>query len=126
MNTPITEAQYQLAHEIRQSSYQEKAAQLIADSEAQAVEPWRTQVEELRGALALGQENCDAVYDELRGDCDELSADVVRLTAERDQLRAEVERCNDIINRASVQFFHDGADGKTAAKMLTVLNEAKP
>jgi uncharacterized membrane protein YheB (UPF0754 family) len=36
MSTP-TEAQYQLAHEIRQSSYQEKAAQLIADSEARAV-----------------------------------------------------------------------------------------
>jgi hypothetical protein len=42
-----------------------------------------------------------------------------------DQLRAEVERRNDIINRASVQFFHDGSDGETAAKMLTVLNEAK-
>jgi cell division protein FtsB len=39
---------------------------------------------------------------------------------------AEAERCNDIINRASVQFFHDGTDGETAAKMLTVLNEAKP
>ena len=47
------------------------------------------------------------------------------LAAERDQLRAEVERRNDIINRASVQFFHDGSDGETAAKMLTVLNEAK-
>jgi hypothetical protein len=44
--------------------------------------------DELRVALALGQENCDAPYDELRGDCDELRADVVRLTAERDQLRA--------------------------------------
>jgi N-acetylglutamate synthase/N-acetylornithine aminotransferase len=42
------------------------------------------------------------------------------------QLRAEVERCNDIINRASTQFFHNGTDGETAAKMLTVLNEAKP
>jgi hypothetical protein len=48
------------------------------------------------------------------------------LLAERDQLRAEVERCNDIINRASVQFFHDGADGETAAKILRVINEAKP
>jgi transposase-like protein len=51
---------------------------------------------------------------------------VAALTAERDELRAEVERCNDIINRASVQFFHDGTDGETAAKMLKVLNEAKP
>ena len=46
--------------------------------------------------------------------------------ADRRRLRAEVERLNDIINRASVQFFHDGSDGETAAKMLTVLNEAKP
>jgi hypothetical protein len=45
---------------------------------------------------------------------------------EASRLRAEVERRNDIINRASVQFFHDGSDGETAAKMLTVLNEAKP
>ena len=43
-----------------------------------------------------------------------------------DRLRAEVERLSDIINRSSVQFFHDGTDGETAAKMLTVLNEAKP
>jgi chromosome segregation ATPase len=48
--------------------------------------------DQLRAALALGQENCDAVYDELRADCDELRGDVVRLSAERDQLRAEVER----------------------------------
>lgn len=45
--------------------------------------------DQLRGALALGQQNCDDAYDELRGDADELRADVVRLTAERDQLRAE-------------------------------------
>ena len=50
----------------------------------------------------------------------------MKAEAERDLLRAEVERCNDIINRASVQFFHDGTDRETAAKMLTVLNEAKP
>jgi hypothetical protein len=49
----------------------------------------------------------------------------VALETELAHLRAEVERRNDIINRASVQFFHDGSDGETAAKMLTVLNEAK-
>ena len=38
MSTQPTEAQYQLAHIIRQSSTQESAAQLIADSEARAVE----------------------------------------------------------------------------------------
>jgi transposase-like protein len=52
-----------------------------------------------------------------------VSADFARtlereLTAERDELRAEMERCNDIINRASVQFFHDGTDGKQPQKCL--------
>lgn len=47
--------------------------------------------DQLRGALALGQQNCDDAYDELRGDADELRADVVRLTAERDELRADCE-----------------------------------
>jgi transposase-like protein len=55
-----------------------------------------------------------------------LETELTALAAERDELRSEVERCNDIINRASVQFFHDRTDGETAAKMLTVLNEAKP
>jgi DNA repair exonuclease SbcCD ATPase subunit len=55
-----------------------------------------------------------------------LETELTALTTERDQLRDEVERCNDIINRASTQFFHNGTDGETAAKMLTVLNEAKP
>jgi hypothetical protein len=43
-----------------------------------------------------------------------------------EKAEAELARAHDIINRASVQFFHDGSDGETAAKMLTVLNEAKP
>lgn len=36
----------------------------------------------------------------------------------------ELARLRDIIHRAGVQFFHDGPDGETAAKMLAVLNEA--
>jgi hypothetical protein len=47
---------------------------------------------ELRDSLAIGQDNCDDAYDELATDCAELRADVVRLTAERDQLRAKAER----------------------------------
>jgi hypothetical protein len=42
--TQPTEAQYQLAHIIRQSSTQERAAQLIADSEARAVERLKEQL----------------------------------------------------------------------------------
>ena len=77
MSAPITEAHYDLRRQVIFSDA-DAGAELIADSEARAVEPWRTQVEELRGALALGQENCDDVFDDLR--------------EERDQLRAEVER----------------------------------
>ncbi len=40
-------------------------------------------------------------------------------------LLGKIERLNRVIERASVQFFHEGTDGETAAKMLTVLNEAK-
>jgi len=86
MSTP-TKAQIDLALQIKEAlarSGNVAAAQLIADSEARATA-------ELRGALALGQENCDDAYDELRGDADELRADVVRLTAERDELRSDCE-----------------------------------
>ena len=40
-------------------------------------------------------------------------------------LLGKIDRLNRVIERASVQFFHEGTDGETAAKMLTVLNEAK-
>lgn len=53
MSTPPTEAQYQLAHIIRQSSTQESAAQLIADSEARAVAAEREKVK-LREAWLCG------------------------------------------------------------------------
>jgi hypothetical protein len=85
MSTP-TEVHFDLALQIAEAlarSGNVAAAELIAASEARATA-------ELRGALALGQQNCDDVYDELRVDCDELRADVVRLTSERDQLRAQL------------------------------------
>ena len=48
--------------------------------------------DQLRGALALGQQNCDDACDELRGDCDELRADVVRLTARAERAEAELAK----------------------------------
>jgi hypothetical protein len=60
--------------------------------------------DELRGALALGQQNCDDVYDELRVDCDELRADVVRLTARAERAEAAqtvaLARWNGALERA--------------------------
>ena len=57
----------------------EPLAKKLRDTEAER--------DELRGALALGQQNCDDAYDDLR--------------AERDQLRAEVElweaKCHELI-----------------------------
>jgi len=46
----------------------------------------------LRDSLALEQDMGNAAYDELRGDADELRADVVRLTARAEHAEAEVER----------------------------------
>ena len=88
MNTPITEAQYQLAHEIRQSSYQEKAAQLIADSEARAIAP-QLEVVAVLTRLWL---NVDEERDQLRAD----------LAAERKKvrlLRKALENVKDSICR---------------------------
>ena len=76
MSAPVTEAHRKLVAAIIRDLSIDDGAQLIADSEAAAVEPWRTQVEELRGALALGQENCDDVFDDLREERDQLRADV--------------------------------------------------
>ena len=42
-----------------------------------------------------------------------------------EQLRLKNAELHDIIERASVQFFHEGTDGEILTKMLTILNEAK-
>jgi hypothetical protein len=84
MSTP-TEVHLDLALQIAEAlarSGNVAAAELIAASEARATA-------ELRDSLAIGQDNCNDAYDELATDCAELRGDVVRLTAERDQLRAE-------------------------------------
>ena len=82
MNSPpqpaVTERQYQLACRVLEKGI-EIGSQLIADSEARATELWRTQVEELRGALALGQKNCDDVFDDLREERDQLRAELLSM-----------------------------------------------
>jgi hypothetical protein len=65
--------------------FREPCAQLIADSEARATA-------ELRDSLALEQDMGNAACDELRGDADELRADVVRLTARAERAEAELAR----------------------------------
>jgi len=93
MSTPITQAHYDLRRQVLFSA-PDDGAQLIADSEARAVEPWRTQVEELRGALALGQENCDDVFDDLREERDQAIARAERAEAELANIRALANRRN--------------------------------
>ena len=73
--TPPTEAHYQVAHQIRQSSTQESAAQLIADSEARAI---ATQLE----VVVI------------------LTRRWLNVEKERDQLRAEVERLTPYVSKA--------------------------
>lgn len=77
MSTP-TEAQYQLAHVIRQSSTQERAAQLIADSEARAVAETQAKV---RHIISID----GAQFGE------DLIGYLQRRKAERDQLRADLK-----------------------------------
>lgn len=36
-----------------------------------------------------------------------------------------IKHLEDIINRASIRFFADGSDGKTATQMLAILDEAR-
>ena len=70
--------------------------------------------DELRAALALGQLNCDAAYDELRADCDELRADVVRLSTERDQLRAQLHALQLVCGTSDVNKFETWVDRANA------------
>jgi regulator of replication initiation timing len=101
-----------------------------------------TELARLRAELAIAENWVDhhsQHADDLIGENVRLRAEVERwktvaatMSAEREhnaneasRLRAEVDRLNDIINRASVQFFDDGTDGETAAKMLRILNETK-
>jgi hypothetical protein len=67
-----------------------KTASAEREHNANVAQAMTAERDQLRAALALGQENCDAVYDELRGDCDELSGDVVRLTARAERAEAEL------------------------------------
>ena len=80
MSAPITEAHRKLVAAIIRDLSIDDGAQLIADSEAKACE-------QLRNEFALGQQNCDDAYDDLR--------------AERDAARAEVKlweaKCHDLI-----------------------------
>ena len=89
--TPRTDAAWAASFEGKQLSAGQTARALRECSQQleRELAALTAERDQLHAALALGQENCDAVYDELRGDCDELRGDVVRLTAERDQLRAE-------------------------------------
>jgi hypothetical protein len=115
MNAPITEAHIELLVSAKRSLNYEEGAQLIADSEAKACAELRVDRDQLR-----------AERNNLRADLDAIKAILTEEKARAERAEAEVERLSDIINRSSVQFFHDGTDGETAAKMLTVLNEAKP
>ena len=60
--------------------------------------------DQLRAALALGQQNCDDAYDDLRDERDQLRAEVERLRSDRDcekRLRKDAEELReDAIERA--------------------------
>jgi hypothetical protein len=91
--TRPTEAHYQLAHIIRQSSTQERAAQLIADSEARAI---ATQLEVVV-ILTRRWLNVEKERDQLRADCENETkwaahylAESIAVKGERDHLQAQL------------------------------------
>lgn len=111
-------------------------AQAIADSEAKACA-------ELRGALALGQQNCDDVYDDLRADRDQLLQQVANLkysnhyhrkTAEtsratetdRNNLRADLDAIKAILSEEKARAERAEAEpAKERARLDWLLNNIK-
>ena len=85
--------------------FREPCAQLIADSEARATA-------ELRDSLALEQDMGNAA-------CDELRADVVRLTARAERAEAELAELHAILNQSAA----DMTAGTITAGALAVLRE---
>ena len=76
------------------------------------VERLEREVDELKAALALGQENCDAEYDCLREERDEAvkQARLLGASAEREcDLRGKVERLERELTRRAL--LGDGAGG---------------
>ena len=112
---------------IRGASTAFPRASYFVDSDfARTLERELAETERLRFGADADRRRIRAEVERWKTVAAEMSQEREHNANEASRLRAEVERLNDIINRASVQFFHDGSDGETAAKMLTVLNEAKP
>jgi hypothetical protein len=42
-----------------------------------------------------------------------------------EELKQRIKRLEEIIHRASCEFFRDGSDGQTASGMLTILEEGR-
>jgi hypothetical protein len=84
--------------------------------------------EKAEAALAIERQTLSGVIKlkaHFEAECLE-QARLLGKSAEREaDLLGKLARLHSVIERASVQFFHDGTDGETAARMLTVLNEAK-
>ena len=51
--------------------------------------------------------------------------DIIWGMGERAKLMERIERLEDIIKRASNEFFRDGSDGQVASGMLTILEEVR-
>ena len=102
MNTP-TEAHYQVAHQIRQYSTQESAAQFIADSEARAI---AKQVE----ALAI----LTLRWDKVEKEQDQLRARAERAEAELAKERARLDSGQILLTVAGERVPHCGVDLRAA------------
>lgn len=83
---------------------------------------------ELEHELAAALRNVDEQIELLRlckEENDEKHKDIIWGMGERAKLMERIERLEDIIKRASNQFFRDGSDSQTASGMLTILEEVR-
>jgi hypothetical protein len=125
MSAPITEAHRDLVRSVWDGMRDEKTtfeecAQLIADSEARALSvvcgrhvALLAERDQLRSALALGQQNCDDAYDDLRAERDAARAEAEKAkgyialqVARAETAEAEVERLKDQ-GRTACDLFDD-------------------
>jgi predicted ArsR family transcriptional regulator len=87
-----------------------------------------SQLIELEHELAAALRKVDEQMELLRlckEEDNEKHKDIIWGMGERAKLMERIERLEDILKRASYEFFRDGSDGQVASRMLTILEEVR-
>ncbi len=83
---------------------------------------------ELEHELAAALRKVDEQMELLRlckEENNEIHKDIIWWMGERWKLIKRIQRLEDILKRASYEFFRDGSDGQVASRMLTILEEVR-